>query len=73
MGYIIDRQCVMRDSELVGVLSVRDRRVRSHVLMSDGSLVKTLTRPKLLIRALGQLQVGRKGLAWINDRRSPQK
>ncbi len=73
MGYIIDRQHVMRDSELVSVLSVRDRRVRSHVLLSDGSLVKTLTRPKLLIRALEQLRMGRKGLAWINDRRSPQK
>jgi len=48
MPYLADRQQVFWMGELVAVLAVRQRRVRSIVLLRDNSLHRTLTRPKTL-------------------------
>ena len=45
MSYVMDRRQVFHESEIVAVLSVRQRGVRSQVLLRDGSLYRTLTRP----------------------------
>ena len=55
MGYMIDRQRALRGAEIVAVLRVRRRGVRSRVLLSDGSLYETLTRPKTFARKVGEL------------------
>ena len=52
MSYVIDRKRAFRDEELVAILSVRQRGIRSRVLLRDGSLYQTLTRPRTLRRAL---------------------
>jgi len=52
MSYVIDRKRAFRDEELVAILAVRQRGVRSRVLLRDGSLYQTLTRPRTLRRAL---------------------
>ena len=54
MGYWIDRQQAFRDSELVAVVAIRQRKVRSRVLLSDGSLYQTLTRPRTLRQNLDE-------------------
>ena len=46
MSYVVDRQQAFLDSELVAVLAVRQRGIRSRVLLRDGSSYQTLTRPK---------------------------
>ena len=51
MSYVVDRKRAFRDEELVVILSVRQRGVRSRVLLRDGSLYQTLTRPRTLRRA----------------------
>lgn len=48
MGYLIDRQQAFRDTELVAIVNVRRRGVRSRLLLRDGSLANTLTRPATL-------------------------
>ena len=48
MGYWVDRQQAFRDSELVAVVAIRQRKVRSRVLLRDGSAYQTLTRPRTL-------------------------
>ena len=45
MSYVMDRRQVFHESEVVAVLSVRQRGARSQVLLRDGSLYRTLTRP----------------------------
>ncbi|MBI3087996.1 MAG: hypothetical protein HYY91_03825 [Candidatus Omnitrophica bacterium] len=57
MGYMIDRQRALRDTEIVAVLRVRrpDGRRGGRVLLSDGSLYETLTRPKTFARKVGAL------------------
>lgn len=52
MGYLVDRQEAFRDTELVAVLNLRRRGVRSRLLLRDGSLRHTLTRPRTLARRL---------------------
>lgn len=52
MSYVIDRQQAFRDEEIVAILSARQRGVRSRVLLRDGSLYQTLTRPRTLRRAV---------------------
>ena len=52
MGYWVDRQQAFRDSELVAVVAIRQRKVRSRVLLRDGSAYQTLTRPRTLRRQL---------------------
>ena len=60
MSYVIDRKQAFLDEELVAVLSVRTPGARSRLLLRDGSLHQTLTRPRTLRRrveeAHGQLQ-----------------
>ena len=67
MPYLIDRQRALRDAEIVVVLSVRQRGVRSRVVLRDNSLYQTLTRPSTLREA------ARRGLSVAgagNGRRS---
>jgi len=47
---VIDRQRALWTEEIVAVLSVRQRRVRSHVILRDNTLLRTLTRPKSFVR-----------------------
>ena len=50
MPYLWDRQRVLWTGDIVAVLAVRQRRERSHVILRDNSLHRTLTRPKTLAR-----------------------
>ena len=50
MGYLIDRQEGWRDTEVVALVPLRRRSVRSRVVLRDGSLRETLTRPGTLRR-----------------------
>ena len=50
MGYLLDRQYAFRDADVVAVISVRQRGVRSHVFLRDGRFQQTLTRPRTLRR-----------------------
>ena len=52
MGYLIDRHEAFRETELVAIISLRRRGVRSRLLLRDGSLRHTLTRPGTLVRRL---------------------
>ena len=52
MAYVIDRHRALRDVELVAILPVRKRGVRSRLLLRDGSLYHTLTRPVTFRRKL---------------------
>ena len=65
MPYLIDRQRAVRLGDLVAVLAVRQRRVRSRLVFRDNSLYQTLTRPTTLMRALA-----RAPLAGLAGRRS---
>lgn len=59
MSYLIDRQRALYGGDVVVVLSLRQRRARSRVILRDNSLYQTLTRPKTLAR------YARTGLAGI--------
>ena len=50
MAYLVDRQRALRSTDVVAVLSVRQRRARSRVILKDNSLYDTLTRPGTLRR-----------------------
>ena len=50
MPYLIDRQRALYGGDIVAVLGLRQRRVRSLVILRDNSLYQTLTRPKTLMR-----------------------
>ena len=63
MPYLIDRERALRASELVAVLSMRQRRIRSRVVLRDGSLHHTLTRPKTL-RRQAEAGTAALGAAW---------
>lgn len=52
MAYVLDRARAFWDRELVAILAIRRRGVRSRVLLSDGSLAQTLTRPRTFRRKL---------------------
>lgn len=51
MAYLIDRRRALKMTHIVAVLSVRQRGVRSRVILRDNSLYHTLTRPRTLMRA----------------------
>ena len=67
MGYVVDRGGALRTGAIVALLAVRARGVRSQVLLRDGSLYRTLTRPRRFAAALedahrqGYCVIGRKG------------
>jgi hypothetical protein len=50
-GYVIDRERALFGREIVAILASRGRRVRSTVLLRDGSLYRTLTQPATFRRA----------------------
>ena len=50
MPFLIDRQRALWVKELVAVIAVRQRGVRSRVILKDNSLYVTLTRPGTLRR-----------------------
>ena len=54
MPYLVERQQALRTQEIVAILTGQQRRFRSHVILRDNSLVKTLTRPKTLTRVLAE-------------------
>ena len=49
MAYLIDRERALLGREVVAVLDVRRRGVRSHVILMDNSLYRTLTRSSTII------------------------
>ena len=50
MAYLVDRSRALYLPEIVAILSVRLRKVRSRVVMKDNSLYHTLTRPSTILR-----------------------
>ncbi len=72
MSYVVDRQEAWRDTEIVAVLAFRRRAVRSRVLLRDGALRHTLTRPRTLLRALRHTQQ-LEGVRWRNVRPRPSQ
>ena len=61
MAYLIDRRRALRDVDIVAVVKISQRGVRSRVILSDNSLYQTLTRPNTLRR---QAQGGGQGQLW---------
>lgn len=62
MGYVIDRRRALYGDEIVAVVSLRQRGVRSRVILRDNSLYQTLTRPKTLLKVTqgpGAVKMGR--------------
>ena len=57
MAYLIDRQRALRTSDVVAIVPVRQRRLRSRVILRDNSLYHTLTRPKTFLRCAGDAPV----------------
>ncbi len=68
MAYVVDRQHALWSRELVAVLSVRQRKVRSRVVLRDNSLYHTLTRAKTFIRQVNGERRSRRhvGAIWRN-------
>jgi len=54
MPYLLDRKHAFSTADIVAVASVRQRKVRSRVIMRDNSLYHTLTRSKTLVRHSGE-------------------
>jgi len=50
MAYLVDRQRGLYLPDVVAIVSVRQRKIRSRVIMKDNSLYHTLTRPRTLSR-----------------------
>jgi len=50
MAYLVDRQRGLYLPEVVAIVGVRQRKIRSRVIMKDNSLYHTLTRPQTLAR-----------------------
>jgi hypothetical protein len=69
MSYLIDRSIVLRDREVIAVITTRRRGVNTGILLADGSVVMTLTRAKTLRNAVESSARRCKGLIWLNDRR----
>ena len=61
MAYLIDRQRAVYGRELVAIVSVRQRRVRSRAILTDNSLYHTLTRTKTFLR-----RVRANGIVWVH-------
>ncbi len=64
----MDRHRAIRLSDLIAVLSLRQRGVRSRLVLRDNSLYHTLTRPTTLMRALTQRPLA--SIGWRRGRRS---
>ena len=55
MAYLVDRKTLVWTEQIVAIVSGRSRGRRSRVILTDGSLYQTLTRPKTLVGALERL------------------
>ena len=55
MPYVVDRRRGLYVGEIVAILNVRDRRVRSRVVLKDNSLYRTLTRTQTLVRHASEM------------------
>ncbi len=64
MSYLIDRERAFRVEEVVLLLAVRRRGTRSRLVLSDGSLAATLTRPRTIQNSLRQGLSELKGVVW---------
>ena len=49
MPYLIERTRALRDEDIVAVLNVRKRGIRTQLILKDNSLHHTLTRTRTLI------------------------
>ena len=50
MPYLFDRQRALHERDIVAVIGIRQRRVRSRVILWDNGFYHTLTRPRTLLR-----------------------
>ena len=62
MGFLIDRQRALWTRTIVALVSVRLRRVRSRVVLTDNSLYQTLSTPRTLMRRTHESAV----LPWLS-------
>ena len=70
MPYLIDRHRGLLLKEIIAILSHRERRVRSHVVLRDNSLYRTLTRTRTFVRHERTLQTGMAQIGAKRLRRS---
>jgi len=63
--YLIDRHRALWDREIVAVINVRQRGIRSRVVLRDNSVYQTRTRPRVLIKRSG----GQAGVGWRGQNR----
>ena len=69
MPYLIDRQRALWTSDVVAVVSVRQRKIRSYVVLRDNSLYRTLTRARTFLRrAAAAGWTHHKGVRWRERR-----
>lgn len=54
MPYIVDRGRALYGKHIVAIVAIRQRQRRSRIILEDGSLYQTLTRPVTFARALSQ-------------------
>ncbi|MBI2884605.1 MAG: hypothetical protein HYY15_00330 [Candidatus Omnitrophica bacterium] len=64
IGYWVDRAQAFWGESVVAILAIRQRGARSRILLSDGSLVQTLTRCPTIQRKLRTNHRGLKGVVW---------
>ncbi|MBI2093159.1 MAG: hypothetical protein HYT88_00330 [Candidatus Omnitrophica bacterium] len=55
MGYLIDRNAVLRTQEIVAVVVSSEHRVSSRAVLRDNSLYRTLTRTKTLLKRMKRI------------------
>ena len=67
MPYIVDRGRALYGSSIVAIVAIRQRQHRSRVILEDGSLYQTLTRPVTFARALTK---GQEAIVHIGARPS---
>ena len=59
MPYVVDRQRGLCVEDIVAILNVHERRMRSRVILKDNSLYRTLTRTQTLVRRASE--------AWVME------
>ena len=74
MAYLIDRARALYMAQVVAILSLRQRRIRSRTILRDNSLYHSLTRTSTLIHRVPSLAAAsivgeaartkRKGALW---------
>lgn len=61
MSYLMDRHRALWSREIVAVINIRQRGIRSHVVLRDNSVYQTRTRPQVLIKRSGRQEGGWRG------------